>query len=751
MIRFIGRSSSPNGLFFTYSTFKEFEEWIVKLPIYQLDTETNVVDSIVDRKLKLIQFGDVYGKDQWVIDPRCLTKDEAKRLVEILSNPNPIKIAHNASFEYQILKKYGISLSNVWDTMLVEKVIWCGYKTMLGFYSLAGLSKRYLFIDLDKTLQTSFDMEVYSAEQVFYAAKDVQNLGFIMRLQKDELKLANLEYVAALENEAVLGFSEIEYTGMKLDLDAWRANIDLAEPLIIEAKEKLDTFVRSEEFKDKCIELKYLTDKDELQINWNSPLTKKLVFGLLFPELSGATQAIIKKYIKNFYKQDKLDRDSGHLFSEEYSLNKIKERLNVWELESYLEGDNSFLEERLLDNHKQFLIDNELLVPNNTVSINWQSSKQRLEVFKIVEPHLKGTDKEQLADCDHPIIEAYHEYINNMKLKGSFGEKFIEKFVDSDGKVRTNFNQILNTGRVSSSKPNIQQIPAKESVGNRYRNAFIADEGWLFVDSDYKSQELVILAHFSKDPVWAEALRLDQDLHSVCAEQVFGDEWVNGASDKCEFYYPWIDKYGKQYPALSKQKCSCKRHKTLRTLVKTINFGLAFGMTKFKLSALAKNNKIDLSLDEAQQTIDDYFSAFPGIKGILNAFGKYGVDHGYIMTSKPFLRRRYYDYWERKRDSDYWMSKVERASKNVPIQGTAADITKIALCLIKWYIEDNKLENKVKLVAQVHDQITTNVIEEYAEEWKGILDKLMCEAAAFIIPSGLLGADTQITGKCWSK
>ena len=726
MINFVGKgSSSSPQIFYNVSTFEDFVDWEKNLLLWQLDCETQVCNSIVERSLKLIQFGDVDGTTQWVIDPRTLTKNQAQQLLGILNNTLKLKLIHNASFEYQCIKKYGICLENVYDTMLVEKILWCGYSTLPGFYSLKEVTARYLYKDRNKELQTSFDCEVFTPEQIQYAADDVIDMGHIMRLQKTQLKLANLEYVAALENEAVLGLAEIEYHGMRLDTDKWRENVSLAEPIIIEANRQLEEFVRSEEFKDKCIELGFLTDKESLTINWNSPSDKKKVLELLYPHLNGATKAVVLKHIKSQLKNQPLS---------------LPDKIELEELQAYVDKDYDRVSQRLYINHRDWLVEHNLIEEADKVLINWQSPPQRLKVFKIVEPHLKSTDKQELADCDHPIIEAYQEYINSTKLKTSFGEAFIEKHVDSDGRVRTRFNQILNTGRVSSSSPNLQNIPAKESVGNRYRNAFIADEGWQFVDSDYKSMELITIAYFSKDKVWLAALAKDQDLHSVCAEQVFKSKWKDSAEEGCAYYQVKDD------GTFLKDKCKCKKHKTLRTLVKTISFGLAFGMSKFKLSAVAK-----IPLDEAQIVIDEYFKAFPGISGLLNAFGRFGVNHGFIMTAKPFNRRRYYDYWEKYRNNDYWMGKIERASKNLPIQGSASDIAKLAVILIDRYIKDNKLTNKVKLVAQVHDQITTNVVKEFADEWLLIMDKLMCDAANFVIPGDLLGADTCNTGIMWSK
>lgn len=736
MINYVGNPIPNSSLFFNTRTFNDFEQWIKLQLIYQLDTETNVVNSIVDRKLKLIQFGDSHGIDQWVIDPRTLSIIEAKKLVSILNNPYPIKIIQNAAFEYQILKKYGIILSNVYDTMLAEKVIWCGYTVEPGFYGLASITKRYLYKELDKSLQTSFDVDTFNVEQIYYAANDVKDLGGIRRLQIDSMRSANLLNVIALENEAVLGFSEIEYNGMKLDIDAWRANIDLADPVIDEAAKKLDEFLKSEEFKDKAIELGYLTDKDTLKINWNSPLQKKEVYAELFPDLEGVTMPIIKKYLKSheICKAQGLETQT----SSSTTLNLCRS------LERTLTKDYEAITNYLLINKRDWLIQHDFMVEANTSTISWTSGKQALGVLNIIYPKLKSVSKEALSDCDHPIIEAYHDFLNTTKLKTTYGEKFIEEHVDSDGRVRTNFNQVLNTGRVSSSKPNIQNIPAKESVGNRYRNAFIADEGWKFVDSDYKSQEAVLVASFSGDKVWLEAVTNEEDLHSVCAEVVFQDKWKDAADSDCWYYYGGIDKKGNIVKP--KSKCNCKKHKTLRTLVKTINFGLVYGMSKYKLAATAK-----VSLEEAQETIDRYFAAFPGISGILAAFGAYGVRNGFIMTSKPFLRRRYYDYWEGNQHDRKIMGKIERASKNMPFQGTSGDITKLALCLMYWYTKDNNLWDKVKLVCQVHDQLTTNVRDDYIDEWLVIMDKCMCDAADFILPAGLLKAETLCTNSCWSK
>ena len=547
MIYYVGHKIPNSDLFFTTSTFEEFDRWIGQLYIYQIDTETSVTNSIVERKLKLIQFGDSRGKNQWVIQPAALTQLQAIRLVEILNNPLPIKIAHFSSFEYQILKKYGVTLSNIYDTHLCEKIIWCGYSVEPGFYSLAGLYKRYLFKELDKELQTSFDVDNFSVEQIFYAAQDVKELSGIRRVQIDALRSANLLNVAALENEAVCAFAEIEYTGCKLDLVKWRDNIALADPIIDEAQNKLNTILKSEELRDKVIALGYLSDKDKLNVNWNSTLIKKQLFNLLFPDLQGITQPIIKKYLKN----EDLSNTNHKLL-----------------LEAYLLRDYSLLEHELLTKHKEYLISNQLLVPADTVTISWTSPQQKLDIFKLIAPNIKSVGEPVLSEYEHPLIDAYFEWLNANTLKTKYGEKFIDKHVESDGKVRTHFNQIVNTGRSSSSNYNQQNIPAKGRIGARYRNCFIADEGWLVCSSDFASQELTLIAVFSGEKAWLDSLKYGWDIHSVCGFQVFKDKWKDATEEGCLFYKE-VD--GEQL----KQKCSCKKHKEYREKVKTISYAIA--------------------------------------------------------------------------------------------------------------------------------------------------------------------------------
>lgn len=348
-------------------------------------------------------------------------------------------------------------------------------------------------------------------------------------------------------------------------------------------------------------------------------------------------------------------------------------------------------------------------------NIKWSSPSQMLALFQNLVPKLEDVNGKNLNrhKYKHPIIKSYIRYKELSKLANAYGTNFFN-YVNCDGKVHTNFSQILDTGRVSSSEPNMQQIPSD----NKYRNCFICPNGWVFVSSDYSSQELNVIAFGSKDPVWLDALERGLDLHGVCADLVFEDRWRNADADE---------------------------RKSLRTQIKTINFGLAYGMGPHKLS-----DTLNISIKEASELIDKYFTTFPNIKAFLEMLGKFGKMNGYIRTFKPFKRKRFFDYWDGRNTPPKEMGMIERASKNTPIQGASADMTKLALVKIHNYIKDNNLQNQIKIVMTVHDQIDTICKEEISEEWAKTMTKLMEEAAMTIVTNGLLKADTNIS-KTWEK
>lgn len=420
---------------------------------------------------------------------------------------------------------------------------------------------------------------------------------------------------------------------------------------------------------------------------------------------------VVKVFAEIEYEGLDIDKERWTAMAEENVKLAYKQELKL---------DDIVLEHPLLQ-HYRVPVQVDMFAPMDEVRktyIKWSSPMQTLELFRNLVPDLEDVNGKKLNKhrYKHPLIDEYIRYKERTKLANAYGTKFFN-YVNCDGRVHTNFSQILDTGRVSSSKPNMQQIPSD----NTFRNCFIAPQGWVFVSSDYSSQELNVIAYGSKDPVWLDALEKGLDLHGVCADLVFEDKWRNADADE---------------------------KKKLRTQIKAINFGLAYGMGPFKLA-----DTLQISKQEAEALIEKYFTEFPNIRDFLTKLGTFGTRNGYITTFAPFKRRRWFDNWHPKIWNDRSMMQefgsIERASKNTPIQGSSADMTKLALIYIYREIQAN-WEGDVKIVMTVHDQIDTVCKAEVANDWAVKMTELMEKAALVIIPNGLLRADTNIS-ETWEK
>lgn len=631
MIYFISNTKSFHENF-EACTIEYAVEYCESKPILGVDTETEGLDFTSD-KMIMFQIGD--KDNQFVIDTRFISIEPLRF---VLQSEDHLKVLHNAKFDYKFIKKWAnITLENVYDTFLAEKVLTCGKDLR---YSLGHLCLRYLKIELKKEVRMQFTTicgNPFSDSQITYGAKDVEYLCAIRELQMPVAETLKLQAVVDLENQATLGFSDIEYNGLDIDQEAW---LKLAEESTKEAH--------------------------DIQVN----LDKMIIINRVFDEF----------------------------------------------VADYLQGDLFIPTEQLRD-----------------VTVKWTSPKQVLAVFKKLVPDLDNVNGKDLAKYrrEFPLIDRYVEYKEKMKLSTSYGEKFF-KYISTDGKIHTNFNQILETGRVSSSGPNMQQVPSN----NRFRNCFIAPKDYCFVSSDYSSQELNVIAFGSKDPVWLDALTKGQDLHSVCAALVYGEKWYDAAEEDCAYYV-----------GDAKQKCNCKHHKSLRTNVKTVNFGLAYGMGPSKLA-----DTLSISMQDAEALIEEYFMTFPSIGKFLDKLGNFGKTFGYIKTFPPYNRKRWFPQWYpsimKNKSSMKDVSSIERASKNTPIQGCSADITKLALIYMRKYLKDNNVP--VKMVMTVHDEINTICAISYADKWLTKMTEIMEDAARVIVTNGLLKADTNIS-KAWEK
>tara|TARA_R100001463_G_scaffold29206_7_gene66524 strand:- start:4562 stop:6457 length:1896 start_codon:yes stop_codon:yes gene_type:complete len=597
----------------------------------QVDCETTGL-SFLDDQLLLIQIGT--SEVQVVYDVRNGIDPTVKTLLE---DSSKLKMLHNAVFDYKFLKKAGIVLNHIWDTMIIEKLLHNGEVTPHGFYKLNNVVERYTQTELSKEMQSSFINHTgadFTNSQLQYAASDVMYLEQVRDGQVAHLKQSKLMQCAKLENEACLGFGDIEYNGMLVDKDLWSA-LGKAEGLKAEM----------------------------LEASLNGIILQDPLFAEFAPETYQTT---------------------------------------------------------LFGTDEQDLAD--------SVTINWSSPTQVLPILQAIVPDLENCDTKNLALAhrqDHELIDFYISYRESSKLSTAFGQEWLDKYVCSDGKVHTRFQQILRTGRVSSSGPNMQQIPAN----NAYRNCFICPEGWSYISSDFSSQELCIIAHGSQDPVWLKSLEEGEDLHSVCADLVYGDVWHAAAGPECEYLR-------------SKSKCSCPEHKKLRTAVKSINFGLAYGMGPNKLAS-----QLQISIDEASELIKTYFKVFPSIKEYLDGNASFGKKHGYIRTMEPYRRIRYFPDWRGRATDKALMGKIDRMSRNTPIQGTAGDMTKEAMVRCRREFQN---KSDIQMVMVVHDQLDFIVKTPTLEYYSKRITKHMEAAGKSIITNGLLKADTT-TSKSWEK
>ena len=277
---------------------------------------------------------------------------------------------------------------------------------------------------------------------------------------------------------------------------------------------------------------------------------------------------------------------------------------------------------------------------------------------------------EKLSE-DHPIVKDILEYRGLTKLKSTYADG-LAVYIREDRRIHTSFNQTITaTGRISSTEPNLQNIPMRMELGRRIRKVFVPREGCVFMDADYSQIELRVLAHMSGDQQLIEAYHMDQDIHRITASKVF--------------HTPFEEVTDLQ-----------------RRNAKAVNFGIVYGISSFGLS-----QDLSISKKEAADYIEQYFATYPGVKAFLDGLVAGAKEKGYITTM--FGRRR--PVPELSSSNFMQRSFGERVAMNSPIQGTAADIIKIAMIRVWQALRDSGL--KSRLILQVHDEL---VIETYREE-----------------------------------
>ena len=317
-------------------------------------------------------------------------------------------------------------------------------------------------------------------------------------------------------------------------------------------------------------------------------------------------------------------------------------------------------------------------------------------------PAIKKTAKGQASTSEEVLIqlaEEYEiaalimEYRHLSKLKNTYIDK-LPNILDSNFRVHTSYNQIGTvTGRLSSSEPNLQNIPIKSVEGRKIREAFIAEDGFVIMAADYSQVELRIMAHLSKDINLVKAFNDGLDIHSATAAEVLGVSLDEVKSEQ-------------------------------RRKAKAINFGLIYGMSAFGLA-----KQLEIPRSEAQEYINVYFDRYPSVKEYMTTAKKSCKEKGFVET---ILGRRLY-LPEINAENSIQRAAAERAAINAPMQGTAADIIKKAMISVNTVIAE-KYSDTVKMTMQVHDELVFEVAKDKLEEVTAVIKKIMEEAVALSVP-----------------
>ena len=298
---------------------------------------------------------------------------------------------------------------------------------------------------------------------------------------------------------------------------------------------------------------------------------------------------------------------------------------------------------------------------------------------------------EKLAP-EYPIVAKILEYRQLTKLKSTYADG-LAGYIQEDGRIHGKFNQTVTaTGRISSTEPNLQNIPVRVELGRMIRKVFVPEEGYVFVDADYSQIELRVLAHCSGDEQLIKAYREEADIHRITASQVF--------------HVPFDEVTDLQ-----------------RRNAKAVNFGIVYGISSFGLS-----QDLSITRKEAAKYIEDYFHTYPGIKAFLDDAVAHAKENGYVKTL--FGRRR--PVPELASSNFMQRSFGERVAMNAPIQGTAADIMKIAMIGVNKRLKEQKM--KSRLVLQVHDELLIETHHTEIDTVKEVLREEMEQAAVLAVP-----------------
>lgn len=693
-------------------------DFAYKTEVLGFDCETNVAKKFHQRKTRTIQIGN--KDEQYIVDLLAFGGDRAgleqqggylapawaSGLVEALSfvlcDPKKIKVGHNLQFDYETLYwNLGIRSEGFFDTLLAEMMLYAGIVPYYqkNFWGLDDVVGRYCKLKMSKEEQTSFDLETPLTEnQIIYCALDTRLPLAVRNVQLKHLEARGCSLANSIENNAIMQFGDMHLGGMYLDAEEWNSNVEKTRLRHIQNVQTLDSH--------------------------------------FLP--------VVGPHCPPAHDLDALER----AWREENDTETRRERRKA-----YQEAKKEVTK-----------YEKERLGYEGKAAINYGSPVQLLAALRKVgfsEQHLADTNDRSLERHGlFPVIKAVQAYRETDKVLKSYSDKFCTDYIDElTGRVHPKIKQLgADTGRTASVDPNMQNIIKKSNVGTEYevtwRGCFKARPGYVLITSDYNGAELRILAEASQEPAFVDAFRKNWDVHSVGAEIIFGQIWKDAAEPSCAYYF-----------TKDHQKCNCKKHKLLRDQIKAINFGIAYGMEAGKLADGLKITKA-----EAIKLLKTYRESFPKLIKYLESQGERAKNN--LCSRTLSGRPRFYTKptWDRaleicttdlmkkkstakpsQKDVEWKMrsmwSSIEREGKNAPIQGTNADMAKVAAYYL-WQQLFPKFGAFV--VAFVHDEFVVECPEHLAEECMLFVEDCMIRGGEMFIKSIPVLVESHIS-KEWTK
>ena len=684
---------------------RKLHDFFLTNEILSLDTETTST-SAIDAELVGLSFAVKEFEAFYV--PIPAEREKALRIVNIFKdvyeNPKILKIGQNLKYDLEVLRRYDIHLAGpMWDTMIAHYLIQPELKHGIDYMAETILNYQKIHTEelIGKKGKNQLSFRDLPPTKVYeYACEDADiALQLKGRLETELMNKNCEELFYNIEMPLMQVLADMEINGVCIDANSLKETSKIFSNRLKEAEKEIYE-IAGEEFnisspkqvgdilfgKMKIIDnpkktksWQYVTNEKELEeIKDSHPIVGKILeyrkLNSILTERTKKKSAIEK--MPDLFGFDTVPEEKGN--SSKQSHLEVSKLMTQLEKEIYELAGEKF---KIMSpkNVGTILFDKMKIVDNPKKTETWQyvTSEEILQ-------QLKGK---------HKIVEKILNYRETEKLIGTYVDALPTLVNKRTGHIHTSFNQTITaTGRLSSSNPNLQNIPVRGEDGKEIRKVFVPESGCLFFSADYSQIELRVMAHLSGDENMINVFKEDKDLHAATAATI----------------------YKKSIDEVTRDE---------RTKSKRANFGIIYGITVFGLA-----ERLDISREESKQLIEGFFETFPKVKDYMNKAIEEARQKGYVETL--FGRRRYL------KDINSHNATVrgfaERNAINAPIQGTAADIIKVAMIRIFQRFKAENIHSK--MILQVHDELNFSVYPEEKEKVEQIVIEEMQNAIEMKVP-----------------